>query len=759
MRKKIEKIAISTIVLVLIASTLTVIQADEGTIYETQDHTVALTANQTSISIGEPFNISVDINQDYCIKGAKFTVNFTNISEFVSGWKGNNHIWNGDFFDLYTSQSNDTGDGTGTVNYTSSGITCEGSAGQGAVYNFTSTQVGACYVNFTYMELANNTNDKKYLSDMTTVVNEIVYIYPCEPAALGATMWNHTAINLTFTPGSGGPFTTVCGKAGSYPTGPTDSLLYNGTGSSFDHEGLNPCTKYWYKAWTWNETEKLHSVYYRQAYATTDCYTNFSFSGEEPTDASTTTNGVYDIPVNVTIVNSAGHTYEVWINTSVGALYHHGPGLTNGSRGATMYGLDHNTLYYWNVTVTDGNGDTTYANYTFTTGVGGGGSPDQPDNPNPANHAPSIPVNLGLFEVGVSDPDGDAINTTFKWINGTVIGYDDVTPSGGTASISPTLLLSYGTVYQWYVIASDGILSTQSPTWDFTTDIVSVQTTKEWTAYNNNSVQVWLNISNNGQTNLTNILITETYDANLVFVSSNPTNNSGHDNQWTIPYLNMTGYSGHWYNITIWLNLTGAFTNGDTLGNSVKSTILGVDNVTTMGDSDKLTVGFTITKESNVTYWDANETYTYWLNVTNTGDFTLHNIWINETYSSNLTYVSNSSAPVADDSTHGNNSWMWNTLTPGSTIVVTIIVNATGANGSLVSNTVDIATMEGPSGQDTLDTYIGVATTQLRITYSTPLGSLLSGSYSALLLVLILGMVLAAVAIMYVVVKLRKASE
>jgi len=423
-----------------------------------------------------------------------------------------------------------------------------------------------------------------------------------------------------------------------------------------------------------------------------------------------------------------------------------------------MTGLSHNTLYYWNVTVSDGNGDTAQDNYTFTTGTGGGSSPDAPVTPDPANHAPSVPINIGLFTVVVSDPDGDAINTTFKWINGTVIGYDDTTVSGGTASISPTLTLDYNTTYQWYAIASDGILTKQGATWDFTTDIISVHMTKEWLAYENNTVKVWLNISNNGQVNLTGVIITETYDANLEFNTSTPTNDSGLDNKWTIPYLNMTGHPGHWYNITIWLNLTGTFTNGDTIGNTVRASILGVDNVTTLGTGDKLTVGLDITKEANETYWDANNTYTYWLNLTNTGDFTLHNVWINETYDTDCTYVSNSSVPVADANS-SNNSWMWDELTPGSTIIVTIVVNATGANGSLVSNIVNVSTREGPIDQATLSNYIGVSTTQLKITYSTPLGSLLGGSYTALLLIMVLGVVIAAVAIMYVVIRLRKAGD
>ena len=627
----------------------------------------------------------------------------------------------------------------------------------GARINFTAISCGTVYFNMT------GASTKMYdsLGSAWPGVlwhNTTVNIHPADPASLVATRYNYTGINLTFTPGAGGSNTTVCGKTGSYPTDPTDGVIYNGSGNFYNWSGRTPCTKYWFRAWTWNETEQLHSVTYQQDYATTQCHTNFTFSGEIPVDASTTADGTYSIPVNVTVTNSAGNTFSVWINTTNGDSKHYGPGLTNGSSGFTMTGLAHNTLYYWNVTAYDAFGDVAYDNYTFTTGTGGGSAPSPPVTPNPANHAPSIPINIGLFSVVVSDPDGDAINTTFKWINGTVIGYDDTTASGGTASITPTLNLDYDTTYRWYAIASDGILTKQSATWDFTTDEISVAMTKEWTAYENNSVKVWLNITNNGQTNLTSVIITETYDTNLEFVSSNPTNDSGLDNRWTIPYLNMTGHPGHWYNITLWLNLTGALTNGDTIGNSVKSSVLGVDNTTVVATGDKLTVGLTVTKEANETYWDANNTYTYWINVTNTGDFTLYNVWINETYDADCTYVSNSSVPVANTNV-SNNSWMWTNLTPGGTIKVTVVVNATGSNSSLVSNVVDVETRGGVTAQATLNNYIGVATTRLKITYTTPLGALLSGSYTALLLIIVLGIVLAAVALMYVIIRIRKQGE
>jgi len=421
-----------------------------------------------------------------------------------------------------------------------------------------------------------------------------------------------------------------------------------------------------------------------------------------------------------------------------------------------MTGLNHNTVYWWNITVTDGNGDWGYDNYTFTTGMGGGSNPDVPDTPDPTNHEPNVPINLGLFSVHVSDPDGDNLNTTFYWENNTVIGYDDSTASGGTASITPTLSLSYGTTYYWYVVVNDSSLTRRGPGsgyWDFTTTATALSITKEWNVCTNNSIQVWLNVTNTGQANMTDVLVQETYDAYVEFNHSTPTNDTGFDNKWTIPYLNISGYENDWYNITIWLNLTGLPTNGEEITNEANATFL-TDTESATPSAD-LTVGFTVTKEANATYWTQGQNYTYFINITNTGDFTLHNIWVNETYDSDCTYVSNSTNP-AYDASNSNNSWKWNSLAPGATIAIEVVVNATGVNLSTVHNVVDVETDEGPTGQATLDTYIGAKTSQLRVTYNTPLGNLLSSAYGALLLVVVLAIVLAAVAIMFVLVKMRR---
>jgi len=87
-------------------------------------------------------------------------------------------------------------------------------------------------------------------------------------------------------------------------------------------------------------------------------------------------------------------------------------------------------------------------------------------NPNPANGSTNIPITTTL-SVQINDTDGDNVNVTFYWSNGTVIGYDNVA-GNGTANIT-VFNLNYNTTYTWYVTAYDGNKTVTSATWNFTT--------------------------------------------------------------------------------------------------------------------------------------------------------------------------------------------------------------------------------------------------------------------------------------------------
>lgn len=95
-------------------------------------------------------------------------------------------------------------------------------------------------------------------------------------------------------------------------------------------------------------------------------------------------------------------------------------------------------------------------------------SPYVPVIINPLNGTTGNQINLNL-SVEVSDPNDDIMNVSFYFANnGTLIGTNTNVDSG---SITNRQLsnLSYLTNYSWYVIVTDGMYTTTSDVWNFTT--------------------------------------------------------------------------------------------------------------------------------------------------------------------------------------------------------------------------------------------------------------------------------------------------
>lgn len=96
--------------------------------------------------------------------------------------------------------------------------------------------------------------------------------------------------------------------------------------------------------------------------------------------------------------------------------------------------------------------------------------PSQPSDPGIANGAIDVSLNPTL-SVTVDDPNGVAMTVCFYGDTGG--GYEEIgcvtdVPSGGTAAVD-WLDLSPETTHQWYVTIDDGIHTTASDNWTFTT--------------------------------------------------------------------------------------------------------------------------------------------------------------------------------------------------------------------------------------------------------------------------------------------------
>jgi hypothetical protein len=141
---------------------------------------------------------------------------------------------------------------------------------------------------------------------------------PNGPSGFDATTFSRTEIDLSWTRGTGADKTYVVAKLGSAPTSRTDGTnIYNGTSSSYPHTGLSPSQHWYYRAYSWNQTDGVYST----AYGEDDAITNSnqipnSFSGEHPTNNSDYT-GVYNEYLNITVTDPDGDgmtVYFYWIN-------------------------------------------------------------------------------------------------------------------------------------------------------------------------------------------------------------------------------------------------------------------------------------------------------------------------------------------------------------------------------------------------------------------------------------------------------------
>jgi microcystin-dependent protein len=135
-----------------------------------------------------------------------------------------------------------------------------------------------------------------------------------------------------------------------------------------------------------------------------------------------------------------------------------------GTASATWSGLSSGTSYSWYVTADDGLGVNQSDTWSFTTNY----VPNVPTNPTPNNLATGISSNPTL-SVDVFDNDGDDLTVSFYNASDDSLIDDDVVIGGsGTASVTWSNLPS-DIICTWYVIADDGLNTTQSSTWSFST--------------------------------------------------------------------------------------------------------------------------------------------------------------------------------------------------------------------------------------------------------------------------------------------------
>jgi hypothetical protein len=195
---------------------------------------------------------------------------------------------------------------------------------------------------------------------------------PQQPGSFKAETYNCTQINLSWTKGTLADYTRIQRKTGGYPTSISDGTnVYNGTGSSCSDSGLSVGTTYYYRAWSWNMENNQWSTSYASAYNTTNNIA--TMASESPTNQST---NVDPLPLlSISVNDLDGDTMTItWRSNTVDRLsspwqvFGTNSSVSNGTYTMSNSNFNsYNTIYYWNVTVTDGKDTNTSNIFNFTT--------------------------------------------------------------------------------------------------------------------------------------------------------------------------------------------------------------------------------------------------------------------------------------------------------------------------------------------------------------------------------------------------------
>lgn len=275
------------------------------------------------------------------------------------------------------------------------------------------------------------------------------------PSNFAAHTHNKTQINLSWIKGENASHTYIERNTSQNWTRGEGVFVYNGTGTSTTNSSLLLNTRYYYQAWSWNETDNVWSV-------TNVTATNITnrlprFSSESPTNGSTgISTGTSTL--TITIQDPDGDQFNWSITTSPNVGSNSGTNASNGTKSCSISGLGYDTTYYWYVSCEDVNSSNwANATYHFVTGSysGNGGTP--PGNGG-GQTAPNTPTITGSAEghtnvtysytANTTDPDGHDIHYNFSWGDETYSGWTSPAVGSGIA-VSKT--------HKWFTPGTYGV--------------------------------------------------------------------------------------------------------------------------------------------------------------------------------------------------------------------------------------------------------------------------------------------------------------
>ena len=210
-----------------------------------------------------------------------------------------------------------------------------------------------------------------------------------------------------------------------------------------------------------------------------------------------------------------------------------------------------------------------------------------------------------------------------------------------------------------------------------------IQASSELTYY------LWVN--NTGDANATNVVVTESYDANTQFLYANPSPSSG-NNVWTFSKIS----TGDGRTIEIHVHIVPV-ENGTILLNTANVTCdEGSSNETNETTEVWSLPSLQIEKVSIPGVAEAGGSIEYRIWVNNTGTAPATNVTVRETYDSHISF--NHSYPASDGA--GHDIWVFPVLEVGMPVMITIFVDISPSfEGDVLHNFVNVTCDEGMYAQ------------------------------------------------------------
>ena len=209
-----------------------------------------------------------------------------------------------------------------------------------------------------------------------------------------------------------------------------------------------------------------------------------------------------------------------------------------------------------------------------------------------------------------------------------------------------------------------------------------------------------IDYANYGDADATGVVILETYDENVTFVSSSPPPDPGTDDRWTIGDL-ARDVSG---SIVIFVQVNSSLDSGHILENQVR--IASAENVTDEATVETAVVApvLVVEKLDDPDPADAGGVLNYTIRYRNEGDGVAHGVVVRETYDDMVEFLS--SDPLPDPGT--SDVWKVGNLSAGAggTIRISVKVSNDAEDGSILNNSVRITCDENRTANVTINTTV-----------------------------------------------------